>query len=189
MDGNVHEQTFCPNLFECRTLGRHVEDTTMDDTVSPFSSVSVVADNNTAPSAPQVEGSSSQFRPEKRPPAKHDVRGEEPADEMRRKGLGEEPSLDPDLRFKGLRLDDIFVVELFAGTARLTKSLKRTGFQAMAFDRSTKRSEGQVILEADLSNREEVSSFLDFVKLKAQQIAYIHMAPPCGTASRARGRG
>ena len=190
MDGNVHEQTFCPNLFECRTLERHVEDTTMDDTVSPFSSVSVVADNNTAPSAPQVEGSSSQFRPEKRPPAKHDVRGEEPADEMRRKGLGEEPSwaFDPDLRFKGLRLGDIFVVERFAGTARLTKSLKRTGFQAMAFDRSTKRSEGQVILQADLSNREEVSSFLDFVKLKAQQIAYIHMAPPCGTASRARGK-
>ena len=110
------------------------------------------------------------FEPEA---ARHKVRGEEPSDEMRRKGLGEEPSLaiDSDLPRKGQRISDVFVIELFAGTARLTKCLKRCGFQAMAFDKTSKRSEGQVILEADLSNREEVNAFLDFVRLKASQIA------------------
>jgi hypothetical protein len=58
----------------------------------------------------------------------------------------------------------------------------------MAFDKSSKRSEGQRILEADLSNQEEVESLLSFIRLKADFIAYIHMAPPCGTASRARGK-
>ena len=58
----------------------------------------------------------------------------------------------------------------------------------MAFDKTSKRSEGQVILEVDLSKREEVESLLDFLRLKASQIAVVHMAPPCGTASRARGK-
>ena len=58
----------------------------------------------------------------------------------------------------------------------------------MAFDKSSKRSEGQVILEADLSNQGEVQSLLSFIRLKADQIAFIHMAPPCGTASHARGK-
>ena len=59
----------------------------------------------------------------------------------------------------------------------------------MAFDKSSKRSEGQVILEADLSNKGEVQSLLSFIRLKADQIAFIHMALPCGTASCARGKG
>ena len=109
---------------------------------------------------------------------------------MRRKKLGEEPSLacSFDQRFKGQKLNGMYAIELFAGTARVTKCLKQNCFQAMAFDRTSKRSEGQVILEADLSNKEEVSSFIDFVRLKASQISFIHMAPPCGTASRARGK-
>ena len=104
--------------------------------------------------------------------------------------LGEEPSLETSRgrTFSGVKLNDIYVLELFAGTARLTKSLKSKGFQAMAFDKTSKRSEGQVILEADLSNRDEVESLLEFINLKAGQIAFVHLAPPCGTSSRARGK-
>ena len=114
----------------------------------------------------------------------------EPADKVLRAELGEEPrpAAQPDQSHSGQRLCDLYVIELFAGTARLTRCMKKAGFQAMAFDKTSKRSEGQVILEADLTNKEEVSSFLDFVRLKARQVAYIHMAPPCGTASRARGK-
>ena len=114
----------------------------------------------------------------------------EPADEVLRAELGEEPrpAAQPDQSHSGQRLCDLYVIELFAGTARLTRCMKKAGFQAMAFDKTSKRSEGQVILEADLTNKEEVSSFLDFVRLKARQVVYIHMAPPCGTASRARGK-
>ena len=109
---------------------------------------------------------------------------------MRRKGLGEEPKLvfEKGRKHCGQKLSDIYVIELFAGTARLTKCLRKQGFQAMAFDRTSKRSEGQHILEADLSNKEEVESLLSFLRLKADFIAFVHMAPPCGTASRARGK-
>ena len=109
---------------------------------------------------------------------------------MPRKVLGEEPSQASSSRrtFAGMLLNDIYVLEIFAGTARLSKSLKLKGFQAMAFDKTSKRSEGQVILEADLSNREEVKALLEFIHLKADQIAFIHLAPPCGTSSRARGK-
>ena len=39
-----------------------------------------------------------------------------------------------------------------------------------------------------MSNLEEVNSLLRFIKARAKQIALVHMAPPCGTASRARGK-
>ena len=111
-------------------------------------------------------------------------------DEMRRKGLGEEPGLafSASEKFAGQMLSDIYVLEIFAGTARLTKSLKQKGFKALAFDRTTNRSEGQTIFETDLSNKDEVEALLDFIRLKAFQIAFSHFAPPCGTASRARGK-
>ena len=133
---------------------------------------------------------STDSEPSCKTPSKHKIGGEEPSDEMRRKGLGEEPRLafEKDRKHCGQKLSDIYVLELFAGTARLTKCLRKQGFQAMAFDRTSKRSEGQHILEADLSNREEVESLLSFLRLKAGFIAFVHMAPPCGTASRARGK-
>ena len=123
-------------------------------------------------------------------PSKHGIKGEEPCDEMRRKGLGEEPRLciTGCRKHSGQKLSEVYTLELFAGTARLTKCLRQNGLQAMAFDKSSKRSEGQRVLEADLSNQEEVQSLLSFIRLKAGFIAYIHMAPPCGTASRARGK-
>ena len=116
--------------------------------------------------------------------------GEEPCDEMRRKGLGEEPRLafGAGCKHASQKLNDIYVIELFAGTARLTKCLRKQGFQAMAFDRTSKRSEGQHILEADLSNREEVEALLSFLRLKADFIAFVHMAPPCGTAKPRTGK-
>ena len=78
-----------------------------------------------------------------KPPSTHSVRGEEPSDEMRRKGLGEEPRLafGAGCKHASQKLNDIYVIELFAGTARLTKCLRKQGFQAMAFDRTSKRSE------------------------------------------------
>ena len=94
-------------------------------------------------------------------------RGEEAAEELLRAGVGEEPTLalPPSHRHRDCRLSELFVLELFAGTDKLTKCLKHHGF--IAFDKTSKRSEGQVILEADLSNKEEVESLLDFVRLKA----------------------
>ena len=70
----------------------------------------------------------------------HSIKGEDPLSEMRRHGLGEEPTpaVSHSRNFSGRKLEDIYVLELFAGTARLTKSMKQKGFQAMAFDKSSK---------------------------------------------------
>ena len=109
---------------------------------------------------------------------------------MPRKVLGEEPSQTASSRqtFAGMGLDDIHVLEIFAGTVRLSKSLKLKGFQAMAFGKTSKKSEGQAILEADLSNRDEVKALFEFIRLKANEIAFIHLASPCGISSRAQGK-
>ena len=165
--------TFCPNSFEFHS-------STMLDEFKTSEPVNVLSKVHKSTDCEQSC----------KPPSKHKVGGEEPSDEMRRKGLGEEPKLvfEKGRKHCGQKLSDIYVIELFAGTARLTKCLRKQGFQAMAFDRTSKRSEGQHILEADLSNKEEVESLLSFLRLKADFIAFVHMAPPCGTASRARGK-
>ena len=127
---------------------------------------------------------------ESKTPLKSTVKGEEPVDRTRKRQLGEEPSKSQagDNLFQGQKLSDIYVLELFAGTARLTRSFKKKGFKGLAFDKSSKRADGQSVLEFDLSNLEEVNSLLRFIKARAKQIALVHMAPPCGTASRARGK-
>ena len=127
---------------------------------------------------------------EVKPASKHKVVSEELIDKVDGEPLGEEPrrSLVEDLKFQGLAVKDLYFLELFAGTARLTKCFGQSGFKAMAFDKTSKRSEGQSVLEYDLSNKDEVASLLRFIELNADRIALIHLAPPCGTASRARGK-
>ena len=80
---------------------------------------------------------------------------EELTDKVDGEPLGEEPrqSLDKDLKFQGRAVKDLYFLELLAGTARLTKCFGQSGFKAMAFDKTSKRSEGQSVLEYDLSNR------------------------------------
>ena len=127
---------------------------------------------------------------EVKPASKHKVVSEELNDKVDGEPLGEEPrrSIEKDLKFQGQAVKDLYFLELFAGTARLTKCFGRSGFKAMAFDKTSKRSEGQSVLEYDLSNKDEVASLLRFIELNADRIALIHLAPPCGTASRARGK-
>ena len=99
--------------------------------------------------------------------------------------FGEEPkqpSTRDGSKFAGQKLSDIYVLELFAGTARLTKHFRKKGFRGLAFDKSSKRAESQEILEFDLSVQDELASLLSFIRTKADQIALVHMAPPCGTA-------
>ena len=122
--------------------------------------------------------------------SKHKVVSEELIDEVGGEPLGEKPrrSLEKDLKFQGHAVKDLYFLELFAGTARLTKCFGQAGLKAMAFDKTSKRSEGQSVLEYDLSNRDEVDSLLRFIEINADLIALIHLAPPCGTASRARGK-
>ena len=50
--------------------------------------------------------------------------------------------------FASQAIRDLYVLEVFAvfaGTARLTKTFGRQGFKALAFDKTSKRSEGQSV--------------------------------------------
>ena len=50
--------------------------------------------------------------------------------------------------FASQAIRDLYVLEVFAvfaGAARLTKTFGRQGFKALAFDKTSKRSEGQSV--------------------------------------------
>ena len=79
------------------------------------------------------------------------------------------------------------VIEVFAGTARLSTVAGRLGFRTLAVDRSSRRS-NFAIQKLDLTQDHDVQTLLDVINLEASNIAWIHLAPPCGTASAARSR-
>ena len=96
------------------------------------------------------------------------------------------PELDQ--RFTGMSLDEIMVLEIFAGTARLTRAVKDLGMSAMAVDKDNQRAQSVHIAKYDLNEPDQVQSLCDFIQRHQKQILWAHFAPSCGTASRARGR-
>ena len=96
------------------------------------------------------------------------------------------PELDK--RFTGATLDEIMVLEIFAGTARLTRAIKDLGMSAMAVDKDNQRAQSVHIAKHDLNEPDQVQSLCDFIQRHHKQILWAHFAPSCGTASRARGR-
>ncbi|CAE7424313.1 unnamed protein product [Symbiodinium sp. CCMP2592] len=79
------------------------------------------------------------------------------------------------------------VIEIFAGTARLSTVAGRMGFRTLAVDRSSQRTNFS-IQRLDLTLDADLQTLLDIINLEADNIAWIHLAPPCGTASAARSR-
>ena len=80
---------------------------------------------------------------------------------------------------------ELIAFEICCGHGGLTKALREVGFDALGVDfKGNKHKTCVPVLTADLTTergREYVRSL--FRKYK---IAYVHMAPPCGTCSRAR---
>ena len=76
------------------------------------------------------------------------------------------------------------ILELFAGSARLTSAILRLGAMAYGVDHVRyKHAEGP-ILELDLTKPPHQQLVMYW--LSAGKIAAVHLGPPCGTASRAR---
>ena len=78
------------------------------------------------------------------------------------------------------------VVEIFAGTARLSRAFAKRDFRVSSVDHTTKRSTGLITI-LDLTKDEDLTFLLDFLQAELNVLVYIHLAPPCGTASAARG--
>eukprot|EP00435_Cladocopium_sp_Y103_P058116 s1087_g20.t1 len=86
----------------------------------------------------------------------------------------------------GLSLEDLYVIEICAGSARLSKVAHGHGFRTMAVDHSTSRTCGFPICVFDLTDPDDLESILNFIDEAADCILMIWIAPSCGTCSRAR---
>ena len=80
------------------------------------------------------------------------------------------------------------MLEIFAGSCRLSKACRGLGLEAVAVDHTSQRSENFPIFHADLTNDEDVRRVIEYVDVEAGNLLHAHFAPACGTASRARGR-
>ena len=77
------------------------------------------------------------------------------------------------------------MLEIFCGTAGVTASFKRIGFQnAVAVDKFRPQKPLASVLVLDLTNSEQQDIVLSWIRNPATQAVFL--APPCGTASAAR---
>ena len=91
-------------------------------------------------------------------------------------------------KFNNIDINSWFVLEICAGSARLTKAARDQGFKGLAFDHSDARSCGIEICNVDLTDPQQLKDLLEFITVEAPRIVAIWIAPSCGTASRARER-
>ena len=90
-------------------------------------------------------------------------------------------------KFSGLLLSEIVCLELCAGSARLTATLRAAGLDAVGFDNSQNRHNCLVqVTQLDLSTQ-DAKEVIEGI-LRVSPVAFVHLAPPCGTASRARDK-
>ena len=91
-------------------------------------------------------------------------------------------------KFHNVSLKDIIILEVCAGSARLTKTARGMGFKGVAIDHSDKRSCGVDICIFDLTDPGQLQDLLEYIRRDADRVALVWIAPSCGTASRARER-
>jgi hypothetical protein len=90
----------------------------------------------------------------------------------------------------GLTVEDDgrpLAVELCCGSANLSLHLQRAGFNVVAIDYSRNRHKPKVqVANVDLTSEEGQLELFNLLCHPA--LAFVFMSPPCGTASRARGK-
>ena len=88
-------------------------------------------------------------------------------------------------RIAGKPLKDLVFLEVFAGSAGLTAAVRRLGLPlARGLDRTVGQRCHAPVTVLDLTRSE--SQQIIFAMLQAGEVAAYHLAPPCGTASKAR---
>ena len=96
------------------------------------------------------------------------------------------PSKGGSKRFAGMTVSDLLFVEVFAGSARLSKTAKDFGFQVLPIDKTAGRATQIFIAQYDLADPDALQALLELLHNEKHRVVAIHLAPACGTASKAR---
>ena len=86
--------------------------------------------------------------------------------------------------WKGLHIEQLFMLEVFAGGAVLTSVAKQFGLGGMAIDKIRKQNARCTIYQLDLLQADDRELLEEW--LSSPVLLWAHFAPVCGTASRAR---
>ena len=89
--------------------------------------------------------------------------------------------------FTGMSVEDLIFLEIYAGTARLSKAVSDEGFQCIPIDKTASRSSNFIAIY-DVTDELQLQQLLDFIEREHRRIIAVHLAPACGTASKARER-
>ena len=91
-----------------------------------------------------------------------------------------------DTKFHGKMLKDLLFVEIFAGTARLSKIARDQGIGILPVDKTSTRASQVFIANYDVTNPEEFQAFMSLLETEKDRLLAVHLAPACGTASKAK---
>ena len=80
--------------------------------------------------------------------------------------------------FSDLELQDLLVVEICAGSARLTKTVRSKGMRGLAIDKTKNRSCGTEIMVLDLTLEQDLRILLQLLKSESKRIALVFISPP-----------
>ena len=83
------------------------------------------------------------------------------------------------------KLRNATTLEVFSGSGNLSRELARSGFKTIAIDYAENREKPVVKTRwLDLVRQEDRDRFWSI--LKCEDVVFVHLAPPCGTSTRAR---
>ena len=86
---------------------------------------------------------------------------------------------------RGKSACDLFAVEVFSGTSRLTAAIRHLGFRdSFGIDHQISSRLTAPVVQLDLTIQSNYNYLLSIIAEPG--CIYVHFAPPCGTASRAR---
>ena len=80
--------------------------------------------------------------------------------------------------------EQIIAIEIFAGTATLSDALRAQKFSIIAVDKTKERKPKVSLKCLDLTKDQDVKILTDIIL--RSNLGYLHLAPPCGTSSKAR---
>ena len=91
-------------------------------------------------------------------------------------------------QWTGRNVSEMLIVEIFAGTARLSRACRDLGFRIFPVDKSNARTKQMHLATYDLTLKEDVQALKEVLAREKDNILWAHFSPACGTCSRARER-